>query len=203
MRKAFLAVVVALCLVMLLGATAAAAPRVGLKSFAMDLGVAGINPHGDPDVWWMGIGGVGVGGFVDLSLALPGGLVLRGTYQRTFGVYGGIALGEAVLQYDVNPYGALYAGALVFGTHPVSAPSDVRVFPQAGLVLRLPLADNLSLYGLLSAQYDSVAKSLFPGYGAYLTLDFGHGFGVCAGARGFGSTLTKSPWITTGLSYTF
>lgn len=205
MRKAFLAIVMALCLVMLLGATTMAAPRVGLNSFAMDLGVAGINPHGDPAIWWMSLGGAGIGGFVDLSLALPGGFSLRAAYQRTWGDFYQLALGEAVLQYDPGPYGAFFAGGLLLGGYPGpwGGGNYTVICPQAGLLLRAPIGENLSLYGMLSAYYEVPTHQIIPGYGAYLTLDFGHGFGLTAGARGFGSELTKSPWITAGLSWTF
>lgn len=200
MKKATLAIVVALCLMILFSATTMAAPRVGLKHFGLDLGVAGINPHGGWEVLFPN--SYGIGGFIDANLALTGGFVLRASWQRTFGDLGGISLAEATMQFDLSPYGAIYAGALYFGGHNVFLPNSY-VFPQVGLVLRLPVGDTLALYGVVSAHWEFPDQKVVPGYGLYLTLNFGKGFGLCAGARGFGSELTASPWITTGVSYSF
>lgn len=203
MKKTTLAIVLALCMILAVSATTMAAPRVGLQNFALDLGFSGML-RGQ------------VGGFIDTSLPLTGGLSLRANGMFALNVQDlseAQYMGEFWMQYDFDYYFAAYVGAQWFnytipmlyeaGYYPIPELKYQALFPQVGMLFHLPVGDNLSLYGLLSAYYDCKEVKIVPGYGAYIVIDFGQGWGVTAGFRGFGSDLVRYPWVTAGMSYSF
>lgn len=207
MKKTTLAIVLALCMVFAVSATTMAAPRVGLQNFALDLGFSGML-RGQ------------VGGFIDTSLPLTGGFSLRANGMFALDVLDlddVECMGEFWMQYDFDYYFAAYIGAQWFNyTIPMQFPTPMStevypfpemkyqaLFPQVGMLFHLPVGDNLSLYALVSAYFDYKEIKFVPGYGAYIVIDFGQGWGVTAGFRGFGSDLVRYPWVTAGMSYAF
>ncbi|HAH96201.1 MAG TPA: hypothetical protein DHD79_08150 [Firmicutes bacterium] len=195
MRKAILIITLALCLTIMISTASLAAPRVDPNLSGLDFGVCGVAAHGQ--------GEFGIGGFVDFTLALSEHFALRFGAARTLFKPSQLTVAEATAQANLSEYAALYLGGLYLGAENSTSIGNISyIFPQTGLILHCPIG-NLSLYGLFSMHYDWKNVVFVPGYGAYLTIDFGKGFGFSAGMRGFGTPMTKSPMITTGFSYSF
>ena len=195
MRKAILVITLALCLTIMITATSMAAPRVDPTLSGIDFGVCGLAAHGQAEF--------GIGGFVDLTFTLSEHFALRIAAARTLFKPSQLTVGEFNAQVNIDQYAALYLGGLYLGAENSITIADLSyIFPQAGLILHCPIG-SLSLYGLLSVHYDWKNVVFVPGYGAFLTIDFGKGFGLNAGMRGFATPMTKSPMITTGFTYSF
>lgn len=195
MRKVILVVVLALSLAIMATTTSMAAPRVDPAISGLDLSISGLAAHGQAEF--------GIGGSIDFTLTLSEHFALRLAAARTFFKPSQLTVGELSAQVNLDQYAALYLGGLYLGAeNSTTLGTNSYIFPQAGLILHWPIG-NLSLYGTISVHYDWKNVVFVPGYGAYLTIDFGKGFGLNACMRGFATPMTKSPMITTGFSYSF